>query len=104
MRPTLRGEATRFQPQLSCDDPDGCCLCAKLRGFWRPWATAKRDFAVRMGRHFAASGACVARTWPNQYIMAPAGPQKKRCAAASQGLNIDCLGPSGLGSEVQNRA
>jgi hypothetical protein len=48
---------------LSCDDPDGCCLCAKLRGFWRPWATAKRDFAVRMGRHFAASGACVARTW-----------------------------------------
>ena len=39
-----------------------------------------------------------------QYIMAPAGPQKKRCAAASQGLDFDCLGPSGLGSEAQNPA
>ena len=29
---------------------------------------------------------------------------KKRCAAASQGLDFDCLGPSGLGSEAQNRA
>ena len=27
---------------LSCGDLDGCCLCAKLRGWWRPWPTAKR--------------------------------------------------------------
>ena len=48
---------------LSCDDPDGCCLSAKLRGFWRPWTTAKRHVGVRVGRPFAASGAWVVRTW-----------------------------------------
>ena len=47
---------------LSCGDLDGC-LSAKLRGCWRPWATAKRHFGVRMGRPFAASGACADRTW-----------------------------------------
>ena len=41
----------------------GCCLSAKLRGCWRPWPTAKRHFDVRMGRPFAASGACADRTW-----------------------------------------
>ena len=48
---------------LSCGDLDGCCLCAKLRGWWRPWPTAKRHFGVLMGRPFAASGACADRTW-----------------------------------------
>ena len=48
---------------LADDDLDGRCLSAKLWARGRAWATAKRDFAVRMGRHFAASGACVARTW-----------------------------------------
>jgi hypothetical protein len=47
---------------LAGNDLDGCCLCAKLWARGRPWATAKRDFAVRMGRPFAASGASVART------------------------------------------
>ena len=48
---------------LAGDDLDGRCLCAKLWARGRPWATAKHDFAVRMGRPFAASGASVARTW-----------------------------------------
>ena len=47
---------------LAGNDLDGCCLCAKLWARGRPWATAKSDFAVRMGRPFAASGASVART------------------------------------------
>ena len=48
---------------LAGDNLDRRCLCAKLWAWGRPWATAKRDFAVRMGRPFAASGACVARIW-----------------------------------------
>ena len=48
---------------LADDDLDGCCLSAKLWARGLPWATAKRDFAVRMGRPFVASGACVARIW-----------------------------------------
>ena len=48
---------------LAGDDLDRRCLCAKLWARGRAWATAKRDFAVRMGRPFAASGASVARTW-----------------------------------------
>ena len=48
---------------LSCGDLDGCCLCAELRGWWRPWPTAKRHVGVRMGRPFAASGAWLVRTW-----------------------------------------
>ena len=48
---------------LAGDDLDRRCLCAKLWARGRPWATAKRDFAVRMGRPFAASGACADRTW-----------------------------------------
>jgi hypothetical protein len=48
---------------LSCGDLDGCCLCAELRGWWRPWPTAKRHVGVRMGRPFAVSGAWVVRTW-----------------------------------------
>ena len=49
--------------RLSCGDLDGCCLCAELRGWWRPWPTAKRHVGVRVGRPFAASGAWVVRTW-----------------------------------------
>ena len=29
---------------LSYNDLDGCYLCAKLWGWWRPWPTAKRHF------------------------------------------------------------
>ena len=39
-----------------------------------------------------------ARSWGYsafQYIMAPAGPQKKRCAAASQGLDFEMPRPFG---------
>ena len=62
----MRGRLSAAKPlgsSLSCDDLDGCCLSAKLRGWWRPWPTAKRHFDVRMGRPFAASGAWVVRTW-----------------------------------------
>ena len=55
--------AKPLSSSLAGDDVDGRCLCAKLWDRGRPWATAKRHFAVRMGRPFAASGACADRTW-----------------------------------------
>ncbi len=60
-------------PVLSCGDLDGCCLYAtgKLRGWWRPWPTAKhisvsacygpsrRADGVRKRYGFASHGAIV---------------------------------------------
>ena len=36
--------AVALGSSLSCDDVDGCYLCAKQWGWWRPWPTAKRHF------------------------------------------------------------
>jgi hypothetical protein len=80
--------------RLSCGDLDGCCLCAKLRGLWRPWPTAKRHFRVRMGRPFAASGAWAVRTWRAFRAICVCGCV--RCAAESRRAGAARSGIIGL--------
>jgi hypothetical protein len=42
--PSVRVSMVTLSSGLSCNDLDGCYLCAKLWGLWRPWPTAKRHF------------------------------------------------------------
>ena len=78
----------------SCGDLDGCCLCAELRGWWRPWPTAKRHVGVRVGRPFAASGAWVVRTWRairaiNMWVRPPRGCEPPRSGGKVRDLRMD---------------